>query len=155
MFFNGFQYHGKTGVYSKLACQISAGLDIAAGTALLFTPFAGLGAMMIGAGVGSFAGGYTLEALGGSYELGSFIGNIVGGIAGGKVADISSTRYLDNIMKNPSSIQGQSLTKVKMASRLSSQWTTSTLTLSSRGRVGFKALSGGDKLISWSPPGSK
>ena len=143
------------GVDSKLASQISAGIDVIGGTVLLFTPFASVGASMIGSGVGSFAGGYISESLGGNYELGATIGGIGGGIIGGKIADISSTRYLNNIIKNPTAIQGQSLTKVKMASRLSSSWTTSTLTQSSRGSVGFKALSGGDRLISWSPPGSR
>ncbi|QVK19282.1 DNRLRE domain-containing protein [Mycoplasmatota bacterium] len=110
------------GVDSKLACQISAGIDIIGGTALLFTPFASVGASMIGSGVGSFAGGYISEGLGGSYELGSFIGSIGGGIAGGKIADTFSTRYLNNIVTNPSAIEGQSLTKVKMATRLSSKY---------------------------------
>ena len=45
----------------------------------------GLGASLIGAGIGSFGGGYISEALGGSYELGWGIGGIVGGIAGGYV----------------------------------------------------------------------
>ena len=71
------------GVDSKLACQISAGLDIVGGTALCFVPgMQGMGASMIGSGVGSFAGGYISESLGGSYELGSTIGNLAGGFAG-------------------------------------------------------------------------
>ena len=49
------------GVDSKLASQISAGIDVVGGTALLFTPFAPVGASMIGSGVGSFAGGYISE----------------------------------------------------------------------------------------------
>ncbi|MDR1891517.1 MAG: S8 family serine peptidase [Oscillospiraceae bacterium] len=74
------------GVDSKIASQISAGLNIIAGTALCFTGVgAGIGASMIGSGIGSFAGGYISEGLGGSYELGAGIGSFVGGIAGGQV----------------------------------------------------------------------
>jgi hypothetical protein len=70
------------GVDSKLASQISAGIDIFAGLILLYTPFAGIGAAMIGSGIGSFGGGYISEALGGNYEFGSLIGSILGGAAG-------------------------------------------------------------------------
>ena len=71
------------GVDSKTASQISAGLDIVAGTALCFVPGAqAVGASMVGSGVGSFSGGYISESLGGSYELGSAIGSIGGGLSG-------------------------------------------------------------------------
>jgi len=73
------------GVDGKTASLISSGLNIVGGIALCFTPFAGIGANMIGSGIGGIAGGYISEALGGSFELGAAIGNIVGGIAGGKV----------------------------------------------------------------------
>ena len=76
------------GVESKTASQISAGLDIVSGTALCFVPGAqGIGASMIGSGVGSFAGGYISEKLGGSYELGASIGSMAGGILGDKIAN--------------------------------------------------------------------
>lgn len=81
------------GVDSKLACQISAGLDIVGGTALCFVPgMQGMGASMIGSGVGSFAGGYISESLGGSYELGSAIGSMAGGIIGGKIQSKMAAR---------------------------------------------------------------
>ena len=93
---------------SKLASQISAGIDIVGGTALCFTPFAPIGASMIGSGVGSFAGGYISEGLGGSYELGATIGNIGGGIAGGEVYNglknlgaIAFKAPTSKIMNNP------------------------------------------------------
>ena len=73
------------GVNGKLASIISSGLSIVGGIALLFTPFAAIGASMIGSGVGGIAGGYISEAFHGSFELGSFIGNIVGGIIGGQI----------------------------------------------------------------------
>ena len=75
-----------SGVNSKTVSQVSSGLNIAGGTVLLFTPFAPVGASMIGSGVGSFGGGYFNEkVLGGSYEFGSMIGGIGGGIAGGQI----------------------------------------------------------------------
>lgn len=75
------------GVDSKLAFQISAGLNIVGGTALCFVPgMQVMGASMIGSGVGSFAGGHISESLGYSYETGSAIGSFAGGIVGGKVA---------------------------------------------------------------------
>ena len=73
------------GVDSKTASLISSGLDIVVGVALCFTPFAGIGASLIGSGVLGIAGGYVSEALGGSFELGAVIGNIVGAFAGGKI----------------------------------------------------------------------
>ena len=47
---------------------------------------------MIGSGVGSFAGGYISESLGGSYELGSAIGSMAGGIIGGKIQSKMAAR---------------------------------------------------------------
>ena len=77
------------GVDGKTASIISAGLSIVSGIALCCIPiggiaaFAGIGAGLIGQGVGSIAGGYISEALGGSFELGSTLGGIAGSIAGG------------------------------------------------------------------------
>lgn len=71
------------GLDGKTASLISSCLSIVAGVALCFTPFAGIGAGLIGQGVGGIAGGYISEALGGSFELGASIGGIVGSIAGG------------------------------------------------------------------------
>jgi len=71
------------GVDGKIASLISSGLSIVAGIALCFTPFAGIGAGLIGQGVGSIAGGYISEALGGSFEFGAAIGGIAGSLLGG------------------------------------------------------------------------
>lgn len=71
------------GLDGKIASFISSGLSIVAGIALCFTPFAGIGAGLIGQGIGGIAGEYISEALGGSFELGAAIGGIVGSIAGG------------------------------------------------------------------------
>lgn len=50
------------------------------GATLLLTPFAPVGAGMVGSGFGALDGGAISENLGGSYELGAAIGNIAGGI---------------------------------------------------------------------------
>jgi RHS repeat-associated protein len=74
------------GLDDKLSMQIQSALSVIAGIGLSFVPGMGaFGASMIGAGIGSFAGGYISEAFGGSYGLGWGIGNIVGSIAGGMV----------------------------------------------------------------------
>ena len=64
-----------------------------------------------------------------------------------------STNYLDNILKNPIKIQGQSLSKVKLAVRLSSKWQGGTLTNGTHAGQGFKATNGADGLIQWHPGG--
>jgi hypothetical protein len=74
-----------TGVSGKTATIITSALDIVAGVALCFTPFASVGANMIGSGVGSLALGFAFEALGLSFDLGAVIGNIAGGIIGGQI----------------------------------------------------------------------
>ena len=53
---------------------------------------------MIGSGVGSLVGGEISEELGGSYELGAFVGNLVGGVAGSMLY-----RYADKI---PRTVKG-------------------------------------------------
>jgi hypothetical protein len=73
------------GVNGKVASIISSVLNIVAGVALCFTPFAAIGASMIGGGIGGIAGGYISEALGGSFETGAMIGGIVGSIIGGQI----------------------------------------------------------------------
>lgn len=50
------------GVEGKTASLISSGLDIAAGTALMFIPGTqALGASMIGSGIGGIAGGLLVK----------------------------------------------------------------------------------------------
>ena len=73
------------GVDGKTASIVNSSLNIIAGIVLCFTPFASMGASMIGSGIGGLTGGYISESLGGSFELGAGIGNIVGGIAGGQI----------------------------------------------------------------------
>ena len=73
------------GFNGKVVSIITNSLTIAGGIALCFTPFAAIGASMIGSGVLGIAGGFISEALGGSFQLGSTIGNIVGGFLGGQI----------------------------------------------------------------------
>ena len=75
------------GVGGKWASIVSSCLSIMGGVALLFSPFAGIGASLLGSGIGGIAGGFISESLGGSFELGAGIGNIIGGILGGKIYD--------------------------------------------------------------------
>ncbi len=84
------------GVDSKISSIVSSCFSMVAGIALCFTPFVGLGASMIGSGVGGIAGGFISEACGGSFATGAIIGNIVGGIIGGKVYDGIKTLQLAN-----------------------------------------------------------
>jgi RHS repeat-associated protein/uncharacterized repeat protein (TIGR02543 family) len=74
-----------SGVNSQLASMVISGLDIIAGTVMLFTPLASLGASMIGSGLLSVAGGYISLSAGADYNLGAYIGGLVGGVAGGYV----------------------------------------------------------------------
>lgn len=60
----------------------------------MLTPFAPIGAGMMGSGFGGLAGGAISESLGGSYELGAGIGGIVGGAVYDK---ISALRHHNNI----------------------------------------------------------
>ena len=74
------------GVDGKTASIVSGALDIVAGIALCFVPGTqGLGASLIGSGILGIAGGYLIESLGGSFELGSAIGSIVGSFIGGQI----------------------------------------------------------------------
>ena len=98
------------GVNGKVASLISSGLNIVAGIALCFTPFAGIGASMIGSGIGGIAGGYISEALGGSFELGSIIGSVLGGIIGGKVYDGIKIAQLS---KNGVVVLGEGMSRVR------------------------------------------
>lgn len=68
------------GFDSKFVAMSIAGMDVFVGATLLLTPFAPVGAGMVGSGFGGLAGGAISEKLGGSYELGAGIGNIVGGV---------------------------------------------------------------------------
>lgn len=71
------------GVDGKISSIITSGLSIIAGIALCFTPFAGIGAGLIGQGVGGIAGGFISEAVGGSFTTGAAIGGFIGDIIGG------------------------------------------------------------------------
>ena len=50
-----------SGLDGKTVCLITSGLNIVAGIALCFTPFASIGASMIGAGLGGIVGGYVIH----------------------------------------------------------------------------------------------
>ncbi len=80
------------GVDGKAASIVVSGLSIVAGVALCFTPLAGIGASLVGQGVGSLAGGFISESLGGGFETGAAIGGIIGSIVGG-FAYRGITRY--------------------------------------------------------------
>ena len=71
------------GVDGKISGIITSSLSIIAGIALCFTPFAGIGAGLIGQGVGGLAGGFISEAVGYSFTTGAAIGGIIGSIVGG------------------------------------------------------------------------
>ena len=97
------------GVDGKTASIVTNALSIVGGIALCFTPFAAIGASMIGSGVLGIGGGYISEALGGSFELGSAIGNVVGGFFGGAIYKglvnhriIPFKTSIKNIVENPS-----------------------------------------------------
>ena len=73
------------GVNGKISSIITSSLSILAGIALCFTPFAGIGAGLIGQGIGGLAGGFISESLGGDFSTGAAIGGFIGGIVGGAV----------------------------------------------------------------------
>ena len=96
------------GVDGKTATIVTNVLSIVGGIALCFTPFASIGASMIGSGVLGIAGGYISESLGGSFELGSAIGNIVGGFLGGQIYKglvnhgiVPFKTSIKNVVENP------------------------------------------------------
>ena len=96
------------GVDGKVASIVTNALSIVGGIALCFTPFAAIGASMIGSGVLGIAGGYVSEAFGGSFELGSAIGNIVGGFLGGQIYKglvnhgiVPFKTSIKNVVENP------------------------------------------------------
>ena len=76
---------GAAGFDSQLVSIVNSSMDVVVGTTLLFTPFAPVGAGMVGSGFGGLIGGAISESLGGSYELGAAIGNIFGGSVGSAV----------------------------------------------------------------------
>ena len=97
-----------SGFDSKTVSVITNSLSIIGGVALCFTPFASIGASMIGSGVLGIAGGCISEDLGGSFELGSAIGNIVGGFLGGQIYKglvnhgvIPFKTSVKNVVENP------------------------------------------------------
>lgn len=100
------------GVDGKVASIISSGLDILAGIALCFTPFASIGASMIGSGIGGLAGGFISEACGGSFEMGSVIGSIVGGILGSGAYKLYDSHKVAQIAKQGSVVIGETMSRV-------------------------------------------
>ena len=100
------------GVNGKVASIISSTLNIVAGIALCFTPFAAMGASMIGSGVGGIAGGFISEALGFRFETGAMIGSIVGGIIGGQVYKVYDAKKIADIAKHGSAVVGETMGRV-------------------------------------------
>ena len=96
------------GVDGRTATIVSNVLSIVGGAILCITPFAAMGASMIGSGVLGIAGGYISESLGGSFELGSAIGNIVGVFLGGQIYKglvnhriVPFKTSIKNVVENP------------------------------------------------------
>ena len=96
------------GVGGKVASILTNVLSIVGGIALCFTPFASVGANMIGSGALGIVGGYISESLGGSFELGSTIGNVVGGFLGGQIYKglvnrgiVPFRTSIKNVVENP------------------------------------------------------
>ena len=91
---------GAAGFDSKFVAMATAGMDVVGGAALLLTPFAPVGATMVGAGFGALTGGAISEKLGGSYELGAVIGGFAGAAVGGAAyGKISEMRKISEIQK--------------------------------------------------------
>ena len=101
------------GVDGKVASLIVSGLSIVAGIALCFTPFAGIGAGLIGQGIGSIAGGYISEAFGGSFEFGAAIGGIVGSIVGSSIYKVYDTYKITQIANAQNVVIGEGMGRVK------------------------------------------
>ena len=101
------------GVDGKTATIVTNVLSIVGGIALCFTPFASIGASMIGSGVLGIAGGYISESLGRSFELGSAIGNVVGGFLGGQIYKGLTTTKL---FRAVSSSEANSIAKTQVFS---------------------------------------
>lgn len=95
---------GAAGFDPKFVSMVNAGVDVVVGASLLLTPFAPVGAGMVGSGFGALAGGAISEKLGGSYELGANIGSILGGAAGGAVYGKVSEMKKISAMKSPNNI---------------------------------------------------
>lgn len=100
------------GVDSKLASIISCSLDIVAGIALCYTPFASIGASMIGSGVLWLTGGFISESLGGSFALGSAIGSIAGSIIGWGIYKAYDNYKIGKIAKQRIVVVGETMTRV-------------------------------------------
>ena len=101
------------GVDGKVASLITSGLSIVAGIALCFTPFAGIGAGLIGQGIGSIAGGYISEAFGGSFEFGAAIGGIVGSVVGSSIYKVYDTYKITQIANAQNVVIGEGMGRVK------------------------------------------
>ena len=96
------------GADSETACIITNVLSIIGGIVLCYTPFASIGASMIGSGFLGIVGGCISEELGESFELGSAIGNVAGGFLGGLIYKglvnhriIPFKTSIKNVVENP------------------------------------------------------
>ena len=100
------------GVDSRTASMITSGLSIAAGIVMLATPFAPMGAAMIGSGIGSIGGGLIAEAMGYDYHIGALIGGIAGSFAGLGAYKINDAVRIANIAKKGSVVIGETMGRV-------------------------------------------
>ena len=133
------------GVDGKTEALISNGLNIVAGAILLATPFAAIGASMIGSGIGGIAGGFVSECFGGSFELGSAIGNIVGGFAGGQVYKGLTTTKL---FRAVSSAEAASISKTGVFSEGAGQMEGKFFATSRANATTWGTKLGADKIVS-------
>ena len=100
------------GVDSKLSTIIVSGLNIVAGTALCFTSFAGIGAGLIGEGIGSIAGGFISEAFGANFTLGSTIGGFAGSIICSAMYKVYDIYKINQIAKQGVVVIGEGMNRV-------------------------------------------
>ncbi len=107
------------GLDGKMTSLISSGLSIVAGAILCFTPFAGIGASLIGQGVTGIAGGYISEAVGGSFEFGATIGSIIGSITGGLVYRGITAYKLSKMSAYEKGIMGEKYVKALYGNKFS------------------------------------
>ena len=100
------------GVDSKLSTIIVSGLNIVAGTALCFTSFAGIGAGLIGEGIGSIVGGFISEAFGANFTLGSTIGGFAGSIICSAMYKVYDIYKINQIAKQGVVVIGEGMNRV-------------------------------------------
>ena len=97
---------------SKLCSIISSCCNIVGGIVLCAVGLGAAGAGMIGSGVGSIAGGFISESLGGSFTTGALIGGIVGSFLGGLAYKIYDAYKVSQIANEGSVVIGETQKRV-------------------------------------------